>query len=64
MNAEPRHPLLPPEGMSDDEWDAIRDAQADADIAAGRGVPHAEVVAWMRKWGTAEETPAPAEWFR
>ncbi len=62
MNAEPRHPLLPPEGMSEEEWDAIRDAQAMADIAAGRGVEHKLVAAWMRKWGTPEETPIPPEW--
>jgi len=63
MNAEPRHPLLPPEGMSEDEWDAISDARADADIAAGRFVPHELVVEWLRKWGTPEETPIPPEWL-
>lgn len=64
MNAEPRHPLLPPEGMTQEEWDAISDARADADIAAGRGVPHEEVVKWLRTWGTPEEKPAPPEWLR
>ena len=45
------------------EDDAIADARADAEIAAGRGVPHEEVVAWLKKWGTPDEVPAPAEWF-
>jgi len=31
--------------------------QADADV--GRVVPHAEVVRWLRSWGTADELPAP-----
>lgn len=47
-----------------DEDDAAADARADADIAAGHGVPHEEVMAWIKKWGTTEETPAPAEWFK
>jgi len=59
MNAEPRHPLLPPEGMSEDEWDAI----ADADIAAGRLVPHEKVAAWLKTWGTPQEAPMPREGF-
>jgi predicted transcriptional regulator len=63
MNAEPRHPLLPPEGMSEDEWDALADAEADADIAAGRLVPHEKVAEWARRLGTSEETPMPREWL-
>jgi len=47
MNTEPRHPLLPPEGMTEDEWDALADAEADADIAAGRLVPHELVSEWL-----------------
>lgn len=47
----------------DPEAQAARDARADADIAAGRGVDHEIVGAWLRKWGTPEETPAPREWF-
>jgi hypothetical protein len=62
VNIEPRHPLLPPPGMTEDEWDALRDAQADADIAAGRGVPHEKVREWARKLGTPEEIPMPREW--
>ncbi len=62
VNVEPRHPLLPPPGMTEDEWDALRDAQADADIAAGRLIPHEKVMEWVAKWGTPEETPIPPEW--
>ncbi len=63
MNAEPRHPLLPPEGMSEEEWEALRDAQADADFAAGRVVPHEKVREWLARWGTPAETPLPPEWL-
>jgi len=63
VNVAPRHPLLPPPGMTEEEWDALRDAQADADIAAGRGIPHERVRAWARKLGTADETPMPREWL-
>lgn len=56
MNAE-REPFISAE-------DAAADAEADADIAAGRVVPHEEVMAWMEKWGTPDEVPAPAEWFK
>lgn len=63
MNAEPRHPLLPPEGMTEDEWDALTDAEADADIAAGRVVPHELVVEWARRLGTPDATPMPREWL-
>lgn len=63
MNAEPRHPLLRPAGLTEEEADALSDARANADIATGRGVDHALVAAWMRKWGTSEETPIPPEWL-
>lgn len=63
MNVEPKHPLLPPEGMTDEEFDALQDARAEADIAAGRLVPHAEVTAWARKLGTPDEAPMPREWL-
>lgn len=44
--------------------DERRLAEAEADIAAGRVVPHAEVAAWLETWGTPEEKPAPAHWFK
>lgn len=62
MNVE-RKKFRPIEDFLGDEDDAIADARADAEIAASRGVPHEEVVAWLKKWGTPDEVPAPAEWF-
>lgn len=47
-----------------DEEDARRLAEAEADIAAGRVVPHEEVAAWLDTWGTPDEKPAPAHWFK
>jgi len=49
--------------MSEKEWDALRDAQADADVAAGRLVPHERVREWARRLGTPHETPMPREWL-
>lgn len=43
------------------EEDAAADAEADADIAAGCVVAHADVMAWMAKWGTPDEVPMPGE---
>ncbi|MDH4742517.1 antitoxin [Sphingomonas sp. CBMAI 2297] len=43
--------------------EAAADARADADSAAGRIVDHAEVAAWLAKWGTADETPMPPQWL-
>jgi predicted transcriptional regulator len=42
---------------SDAEARAI--AEAEADVAAGRVVPHDEVVNWLRSWGTPNELPCP-----
>lgn len=49
---------------ADDEADARADAEALADIEAGRVVPDAEVAAWLDTWGTSDEAPAPRHWFR
>jgi predicted transcriptional regulator len=43
----------------DDRLEARLDAEAEAAYAAGRVVPHAAVVAWLKSWGTAEELPCP-----
>ena len=43
----------------DEEAEARAIAQARADIAAGRFVPHAKVVEWLRSWGTPNELPCP-----
>ena len=56
---------LPPcpgiRSIDDDDDDDI--AQARADIKAGRGVPHEQVAAWLRTWGTPDEKPMPPEWL-
>lgn len=46
-----------------DHTDAAAEAAADADQAAGRMVDHAEVAAWLGRWGTPDETPMPPEWL-
>jgi predicted transcriptional regulator len=48
----------------DDESEAAADTEGLADLEAGRVVPHAEVAAWLETWGTADEKPAPASWFK
>lgn len=48
----------------DPDVEAAADARAEADIEAGRVVSHTEVAAWLKKWGTPEETPAPPEWLK
>jgi predicted transcriptional regulator len=47
---------LPP----DEATEARLDAEAEADYAAGRVVPHAEVVKWLQSWGKPDELPCPA----
>jgi len=34
-------------------------AIAEADVAAGRLVPHEKVVKWLESWGTPDELPCP-----
>ena len=46
----------PPESTPED---AAADAQALADLKAGRTVDHETVKAWLRSWGTADELPPP-----
>ena len=48
----------------DPEAEAAAIARAEEVIAAGRIVPHAEVRAWLARWGTPDETPMPPEWLR
>lgn len=48
----------------DPEADAKRLAEAEADIAAGRLVPHEEVAKWLETWGTPDEKPMPKSWLK
>ena len=43
----------------DPEFEARLDAEADADIAAGRVVSNEAVMEWLRSWGTPNELPPP-----
>jgi len=43
----------------DAETAARLDAEAEADIAAGRVVPHEKVMEWLKSWGTSNELPCP-----
>jgi predicted transcriptional regulator len=42
--------------------EARRRAAAEADIAAGRLVPNAKVMDWLKTWGTPNRKPAPFSW--
>jgi predicted transcriptional regulator len=48
----------------DEAFEAAADAEAEADVAAGRLVPHEEVAAWLDTWGKPDEKPAPRSWFK
>jgi predicted transcriptional regulator len=47
----------------DDEADELAMREGEADIAAGRVIPHGEVAKWLRTWGKPGEPPPPKEWF-
>jgi predicted transcriptional regulator len=49
---------------TDAELDESAMIEAEADMKAGRVVPHADVAKWLKTWGTAEEAPAPAQWLK
>ena len=44
-----------PQHEHDEEADAKRQAEARADIDAGRLIPNEEVCAWLETWGTPDE---------
>lgn len=48
----------------DEAAEAAADAEAEADFAAGRVIPHEEVAAWLDTWGTPDFKPAPESWFK
>jgi predicted transcriptional regulator len=64
--SEPEHPGFDEEAsifdMEDEEADARREAEAEADIAAGRVVRHERVAEWLRSIGTANVKPVPYSW--
>jgi predicted transcriptional regulator len=41
----------------DDAAEAAADAAAEAEIAAGKGIPHAVVRKWLESWGKPDELP-------
>jgi predicted transcriptional regulator len=44
---------------ADEELEAQLDAEAEADYQAGNVVSHADMVAWLKSWGTPDELPPP-----
>jgi predicted transcriptional regulator len=44
---------------SPSDADAETDVSADAEIEAGRFIPHDKVVEWLKSWGTPNELPCP-----
>jgi predicted transcriptional regulator len=51
-----------PFDVVDEEHERLQDDLAEADVKAGRVVPHEKVVEWLKTWGTAERKPAPFSW--
>lgn len=49
---------------ADEIADAALIAEAEADFAAGRSIPHEEVAAWLDTWGKGDRVPAPKSWFK
>jgi predicted transcriptional regulator len=43
----------------DEEHEARLDAEARADVAAGRVISHAAMRRWLLSWGTDNELPPP-----
>lgn len=41
------------------EAEAKADARAEADVRAGRLVPHEKVRRWLKSWGEVERLPRP-----
>ncbi len=41
------------------EAEAKSEARAEADVAAGRLIPHAAVRRWLSSWGGAKRLPRP-----
>jgi predicted transcriptional regulator len=43
----------------DEEADARREAEAQADVANGRVISHEAMKAWLLSWGTSDELKPP-----
>ncbi len=56
--------MVTPETTFFDEIDEEADTEGLAQLDAGKGVDHAAVSAWLDTWGTPDEQPAPAAWFK
>jgi len=48
----------------DEAAEAAADAEGLAQLDAGEGVAHEDIVEWLKTWGTPQEQPAPAKWRR
>jgi predicted transcriptional regulator len=48
-----------PLNVDSDVDDATADAEALADLRAGRTIGHDKVKAWLRSWGKPDELPPP-----
>jgi predicted transcriptional regulator len=46
----------------EDEAELLAEAEADADVAAGRVVPHERVRDWLKSLGTPNQLPTPYSW--
>ena len=49
--------------IDDPEAEEAAWREAEADIAAGRFVPHEEVAKWLEAWGKNPDLKMPEEWF-
>ncbi|HRD45890.1 MAG TPA: antitoxin [Caulobacter sp.] len=50
--------------LTEEEYDAALIAEAEADFAAGRCVPHEDVALWLKTWGTPDYKPMPKAWLK
>ncbi len=57
-----REEVLFEEADLDADEAALLQGEADAD--AGRLVPHDDVLAWVKTWGTDDEKPVPKSWVK
>lgn len=48
--------------IADDDAERRAEAAADADVEAGRVVPHERVREWLKTVGTPNQKPTPYSW--